>query len=164
VKRSKKVVFLSHCILNQNTVVPPLARASGPYRDIVEIISRCGIGMHQLPCPEFRYLGLKRKPMSKEEYDTFDFRKLCRDIAKDTVVIMKEYLDNDYNIVGLIGINESPTCSFEGNKGIFVEELFVLCEQWNINLKILDVPTTYHDGKEECEFKARLKKFMGGVS
>ncbi len=163
-ERSKKVIFVSHCILNQNTVVPPLARAKGPYRDIIDAILDYGIGIHQLPCPEYRHLGLKRKPMTKEEYDTEEFRKLCKDIAKDTVSIMKEYLDNEYDIVGLMGINNSPTCSIMGTKGILMEELLALLEEENIELNLQDVPIDYYDGEEGKEFIHRLKGFLGNLN
>lgn len=162
-ERSKKVIFTSHCILNQNTVVPPLARGKGPYRDIVEVIFDNGIGIHQLPCPEFRYLGLKRKPMTKEEYDTVEFRELCRDISKDAVNIMKEYLNNGYEIVGLIGINNSPTCSIVGKKGIFMEELLSLCKEENIGFNLIDVPTDYQDGVGGKEFIYKLESFLNNL-
>ncbi|SHJ20562.1 CD3072 family TudS-related putative desulfidase [Lutispora thermophila] len=162
-ERSKKVIFTSHCILNQNTVVPPLARAKGPYRDIVEVIFNNGIGIHQLPCPEYRYLGLKRKPMTKEEYDNEEFRKLCKDISKDIVTVMKEYLDNGYYIIGLIGINGSPTCSIIGDRGILMEELLSSCREANIELNLIDVPTDYHDGENEKGFIDRFKEFISNA-
>lgn len=159
-ERSKKVIFLSHCILNQNTVVPPLARAKGPYKDIMEVLLNRGIGIHQLPCPEFRFLGLKRKPMTKEEYDTIDFRNLCKKIAEDTISIIKEYLNNEYEILGLIGINDSPTCSINDTKGILMEELLNMCEKENINLPLIDVPTDYYDGEKGREFILNFKAFL----
>ena len=55
-ERSKRIVFVSHCILNQNTVVEPLARSRGAYGDIVRLLVDKGIGIHQMPCPEFRHL------------------------------------------------------------------------------------------------------------
>lgn len=159
-ERNKKVVFISHCILNQNTVVYPLARAKGPYKDIVEVLLQEEIGIHQLPCPEFRYLGLKRKPMTKEEYDTLEFRNLCKNIAEDTLKIMEEYLRNGYDILGLIGINDSPTCSLMNTKGILMEELLSICEKANINLKLIDVSADYHDGEKGKEFIIKLKAFL----
>ncbi|NLX61238.1 MAG: hypothetical protein GXZ06_01735 [Tissierellia bacterium] len=162
-ERSKKVIFTSHCILNQNAVVAPLARAKGPYRDIVDIIFENGIGIHQLPCPEFRHLGLKRKPMTKDQYDTEEYRKLCKEISKDTVNIMKEYINNGYQIVGLIGINSSPTCSILGKKGILMEELLALCKEENIELELIDVPTDYQDGEKGKEFIAKLKVFLNSL-
>lgn len=156
-ERNKKVVFVSHCILNQNSVVPPLARSKGPYRDVVKEIIDCGIGIHQLPCPEYRHLGLSRKPMNKSEYDTEEYRKLCRQISKDTVDIMMEYLDNGYEILGLIGVNSSPTCSIKGDRGILMEELLNLMYESEIELRLLDIPADYYDGEKGREFINKLK-------
>lgn len=157
--RSKRVVFISHCVLNQNTVVCPLARAKGAYREIIVKLMDYGIGIHQMPCPEFRHLGLKRDPMEKIEYDTLEYRKLCKDLAKDSINVMKEYLDNDYEIVGIIGINQSPTCSIGDLKGIFMEELFELMDK-DIIPSTIDIPTDYIDGKDNGEFIAKLEEFI----
>lgn len=159
-ERSKRVVFISHCILNQNTVVYPLARAKGAYKDIIEELMDNEIGIHQLPCPEYRYLGLRRNPMSKEDYDTYDFRTINKNIAMVTLDIIKEYLSNDYEILGIIGINESPTCSIKDKMGIFMEELLSLLESNNINLNLIDVPTGYLDGVTGKIFIEELHKFI----
>lgn len=159
--RSKKVVFVSHCILNQNTVVEPLARAKGAYRDIITTIMDAGVGIHQLACPECRHLGLKRKPMSKEEYDTVEFRDLCKSISYDTIQIMKEYKENNYHIIGIIGINHSPTCSLNGTKGILMEELLKSLDEAGINLKGIDVSVDYADDKDNAEEIEELRRFLG---
>ncbi|WP_313755737.1 CD3072 family TudS-related putative desulfidase [Tissierella sp.] len=159
-ERSKRVVFISHCILNQNTVVYPLARAKGAYKEIIQEIVSKGIGIHQLPCPEYRHLGLKRKPMDKLEYDTKEYRSLCKHISQDTINMMKEYLENDCKVIGLIGINESPTCSIGGIKGILMEELIVLAEKEQIVLNTLDVPEEYFDGKDNEKFIKELREFI----
>lgn len=158
--RSKRVMFISHCILNQNTVVCPLARANGAYTKTIEEIMKKGIGIHQLPCPEYRHLGIKRLPMSKEEYDTEEFRSLCRDIGLDTINIMKEYIENEYEIVGLIGINGSPTCSIKYSKGILMEELLDLIGENNIDINMLDVPGDYKDGEDNRIFIDKLIDFL----
>lgn len=159
--RSKRVIFVSHCVLNQNTVVCPLARAKGGYRDVVQEIMESGIGIHQLPCPEYRHLGLQREPMSKAEYDTVEFRTLCKSISQDTINIMKEYLDNGYEVVGLIGINESPSCSIRVTEGILMEELLDIAKKEQISLNTIDVPGEYVDGKDNKEFIKELKIFIG---
>lgn len=158
--RSRRVIFMSHCILNQNTVVCPLARAKGAYRDIIEKIMNDRIGIHQLPCPEYRHLGLKREPMNKEQYDTKEFRGLCNGIAEDSIKIMKEYLENDYEIVGLIGINNSPTCSIKGRQGILMEEILDMVKKENISLNLIDVPGDYIDGKDNIKFIQELEEFL----
>lgn len=158
--RSKRVIFISHCILNQNTVVCPLARAKGAYTEIIETIMKNGIGIHQLPCPEYRHLGIKRDPMTKEEYDTEDYRKLCKNISMDTIGIMKEYIENGYELVGLIGVNESPTCSISNTKGILIEEMLELMNKSNLEIKVLDVSVDYIDGENNSKFINELIDFL----
>lgn len=158
--RSKRVIFISHCILNQNTVVCPLARAKGAYTEIIETIMKNGIGIHQLPCPEYRHLGIKRDPMTKEEYDTEEYRKVCKNISIDTIGIMKEYIENGYEIAGLIGVNESPTCSIRNSKGIFIEEILELMNKSNLDIKLLDVSVDYLDGENNSKFITELIDFL----
>lgn len=159
-ERSKRVVFVSHCILNQNSVVHPLARAKGAYMDIIKELMDNEVGIHQLPCPEYRHLGLKRKPMTKEDYDTNDFRIINRNIAMDTVGIIIEYLSNGYEVLGIIGINNSPTCSIKGQTGILMEELLSLLESNHIKLNLIDVPTDYYDGTNGKNFIEKLHNII----
>lgn len=159
-ERNKRVILVSHCILNQNSVVYPLARAKGAYKDIIIELINNDIGIHQLPCPEYRYLGLKREPMTKEQYDNENFRNINKRIADDAVIVIKEYLSNGYEVLGIIGINESPTCSINGNEGILMEELMNIINKENIRLEYIDVPTDYHDGKKSNEFIAELHKLI----
>lgn len=159
-ERSKRIIFISHCILNQNTVVHPLARAKGAFKNIIEELMNNEIGIHQLPCPEYNHMGLRRYPMTKAEYDTYDFRTINKDIALDTLGIIQEYLSNDYEILGIIGINESPTCGIKGQMGIFMEELLNLLEGENIKLNLIDVPTDYIDGAIGKCFIEELHNFI----
>lgn len=159
-ERKKEIVFISHCILNQNTVVSPLARSEGAYIDIVDLIIKKGIGIHQLACPEFRMLGIHREPMTKDEYDSEEYRKLCRDISLDTISILKEYKEKNYKLLALIGINNSPTCSIKNEKGILMEELISLLEENNLEIPFIDVPTNYQDGERDKKFIKELDCFL----
>ncbi len=162
-KRGKKIIFVSHCILNQNTVVEPLARAKGSYVKILKEVIDQGIGIHQLPCPEFIHLGLQRKPMEKQEYDTPQYRSLCKELSQNVLQTIQEYLKNGYKILGVIGIENSPTCDIGKKRGIFMEELFDLLKKSNIQLNMLDVPEEYEDGegqKVENEFLEKLCKIL----
>lgn len=49
-KRNKKLLIVSHCIINQNSVVEPLARAKGAFPVIIKLLEE-EIGIIQLPCP-----------------------------------------------------------------------------------------------------------------
>ena len=137
--RDKKLILLSHCILNQNSVVLPLARSKGGFPIAKSLLDQ-GIGIIQLPCPEFKFLGPERKPMNKEEYDSPEYRTLCRDLFSPILEDIKKYLAQGYSLVGIMGINESPTCSITGSRGIFMEEIFSMLNGEAIDITHFEIP------------------------
>lgn len=69
--RSRKVILLSHCILNTNVraqglVLNPLHRAMAS--GLVSTLARLDYGLIQLPCPELEYFGAIRSEMASREY------------------------------------------------------------------------------------------------
>lgn len=157
--RSKKLIMISHCIINQNSVVEPLARAGGAFSFAAELVES-GVGIIQLPCPEFKYLGITRKPMEKSEYDTREYRELCRKLFEPVLEDLLIYLDNGYSFLGIIGINQSPTCSISGNRGIFMEEIFDLLSSKGISPNYFEVPEDYQDNVHGKEIYNSLKKAL----
>lgn len=157
--RNKKLIIVSHCILNQNSVVEPLARAKGPF-PIAKIFLDMGVGVLQLPCPEFKFLGPIRVPMSKEEYDTKEYRELCKNLFVPILEDIKKYISAGYDIKGIIGINESPTCSITGNRGIFMEEIFKLLEKEEIFIDYLEVPTDYSEDSNYTNFEQQVLNLL----
>lgn len=158
--RAKKIIFVAHCVLNQNAVVCPLARAKGGYNTIIQAILGQEIGIVQLPCPELLHLGLGRKPRSKSAYDTKAFRSRCSIIAKEAVAQIVEYKHHGYEVYGIIGINESPTCSLKGEKGILMEHIEKEMGIRNLVLPMLDVPTDYVEGESVDVFLDEVKSFL----
>lgn len=155
--RSKKIIIVSHCILNQNSVVYPLARAKGAFK-ISSYLVNSGAGLYQLPCPEFKHLGLTRKPMEKEDFDTPFYRSLCIKLAGEVLIDLKEYKDQGYTLCGFIGINNSPTCSISGKMGIFMEELLSLLKANNINIDYFEIPEDYNEDDDNEALLKHLKE------
>ena len=58
--RGNTILFVSHCILNQNAKVRGIATHPGAVRPIVELLLERGVGIYQMPCPEMCYLGAMR--------------------------------------------------------------------------------------------------------
>lgn len=108
--RSKKIAIISHCIINQNSVV------KGEYKDIniffpfIKKLFEENIGILQLPCPETECYGLRRWGHVKEQFDNCGYRKYVEKIVNSFVDIIKEYINNGYEIVGIYGISGSPSC------------------------------------------------------
>ena len=69
----RRLLLLSHCVLNQNAVVQPLARSGGVMRSAVDWALDQGYELYQLPCPEFRFAGPNRAPASFDDYNTIGF-------------------------------------------------------------------------------------------
>jgi len=157
--RNKKILYISHCVLNQNSVIRDWERSQGAFNDIVRVLLDNNISIVQLPCPEFTFLGEGRPPMTKEEYDIPEYRRLCRELSEKVTKQMKEYLVNSYKILGVLGIGGSPTCDTLGKKGIFMEELLELVDKENIPLDSFDIPEEYVEGEDNKTIE-RFREFI----
>ena len=144
-QRSKKVVFVAHCILNQSAKIDACAHYPGAIKEISQILVDEGIGIIQMPCPELLCLGLDREvnAAASRTVESEDTRvaqlmraeksiHLCEAMLDTIVFQMEEYVKHDFQIIGLVGVNGSPTCGvnttwfddreYEG-RGIFIELL-----------------------------------------
>ena len=136
-QRNRQILLVSHCIINQNTVIENEARAEGAILSATEWAMKEGFGIVQLPCPEFTFLGLNRPPMTYEEYNTPEYRKHCREILTPVLNQAMEYLKHGYELAGVLGIQSSPSCDPARGRGVFIEELNDLFALNNITLKTL---------------------------
>ncbi len=132
--RSRKVAFLAYCILDQNVRADGIAEHPGPITDIVEKFIESGVGMVQMPCPELLYKGLDRSPHPMKCYNNKEFRAICRKCSEQVTDQVKKYVENNYQVVGIIGVEHSPSCAVKElssendervrrGRGIFIEEL-----------------------------------------
>lgn len=126
-KRSKKVVFLAHCLLNENTRYLGGACHQGAISEIVKPLLEDGIGIIQLPCPEqYAWGGVLKKKLllfynSKNKL-RFKLRKILlplaiwytkkiyRKLAKQAVSLIQDYQDSGMTILGVVGVDASPSC------------------------------------------------------
>jgi len=76
-------------------------------------------------------LGIDREGKTKEEYDTEEYRKLCKKLLKPIIKYLQEYRKDNYKKFILIGIENSPTCDIFKNRGILMEELLKEIEKLN---------------------------------
>ncbi len=125
--RSKRVMFVSHCILNENARYfgGAFSPAVVPY--LLEELIAAGCGIVQLPCPEQRAWGGILKPFLWQGVGIqgrliYSFRKVLfrifmwhsrrvfRKMAWEVVRQVKDYARAGYMVVGLLGIGGSPTC------------------------------------------------------
>jgi predicted secreted protein len=121
-RRGKRVVFLSHCILNENTRYLGGACRQGCVREILQQCLDKGIGIVQMPCPEqaawggvlkrrlLALYGAKRVPRAllpiALRYTRFVYRRLARSVAAQ----LEDYVASGFSVLGIVGIDGSPSC------------------------------------------------------
>jgi len=111
-KRSRKIVVVSHCVLNQNAKLEGIAGWAGSIEPLVEVLWRSGVGIVQMPCPEMLYEGIRRFDKSVEQYRCPAFCKLCEKIAEDVIDQVENYLNNGYKVLAILAIDGSPSCGY----------------------------------------------------
>ena len=109
-KRSEKVIFLSHCCLNQNAKVRGIAQYPGAIQPLVDLLMEYGIGMFQMPCPEMTYMGNMRWGQVKDQYNNPMFRRHCQRLAETVVDMAQNYIQCGYQVLGFVMMDGSPVC------------------------------------------------------
>jgi len=114
-KRERRVVFVVHCFLNINTRFPEGSAFAGADLPVIETLLQKGVGMIQMPCPEFHCLGLEKDRVG--QLSESELRFCYQTQASSVVDQIEQYLDYGYEIAGIIGMNPSPSCGVEVAKG-----------------------------------------------
>ena len=123
--RSGEVVFVSHCLLNQNTRYLGGAACRGVVGAAIAPYMADGTGIVQLPCPEQRVWGgvLKTRmlwlighprtaravPMLwpvVRRYMRWRYAHLARAVGAE----VEDYLANGFSVRGVVGVAGSPSC------------------------------------------------------
>ena len=107
------MVLLAHCILNPNAKIAGAAQTRGAIPGVLEGLLQDGVGIVQLPCPEQTFGGCRRWGMTREQYDVPCYRKHCRSLLEDVVEQMEDYLRNGYEVLGIVGVDGSPSCGVD---------------------------------------------------
>lgn len=126
-ERSRRVVLVSHCLLNENTRYAGGATRPGAVAEIVDELIAGGYGIHQLPCPERVAWGgvLKRRSLSLYHskgrplyalrgallivfvlWTKVVYWRLALQVARDVA----DYQRNGISVAGIVGIGGSPSC------------------------------------------------------
>ncbi|MDC7250244.1 MAG: hypothetical protein PQJ49_10045 [Sphaerochaetaceae bacterium] len=116
----KKIVFVSHCILNVASKVVMYNKEEMDKEDALrkEFLNKAiknDVQIIQLPCPEFTLYGAKRWGHVKNQFDNIFFRKHCRKILIPIIEQIQEYLSNPemFKLLGIVGIDGSPSCGVD---------------------------------------------------
>lgn len=159
--RSKKILLVSHCILNQNSISDGTADYPGVNEAVVKQLLRSNVGIIQMPCPELLCLGLDRGDIHGGERPVVientrirqalkreDSLKIIGNFVEQIVFQVEEYIKNGFTILGIVGINRSPSCGVnttsESNReipgeGIFIKLLREALEKKRISIDMVGI-------------------------
>jgi predicted secreted protein len=115
--KKKKIVVVSHCILNTASKVVYYNSIDITEEEIDRKKFLCDaikedIHFLQLPCPEINMYGSNRWGHTKEQFDNPFFRDNCRKMLQPFILQIKEYIkeSDKFEVLGIIGIDGSPSC------------------------------------------------------
>lgn len=124
--RGKKVIFLAHCLLNQNAISDGTAVCPAAFRELVQLLLDREVGIVQMPCSELCCLGLDRgnvhgaeRPVVEENTRIRramekDGPRQKREALADLVAEqVQEYHKYGFQVLGIVGANRSPNCGVE---------------------------------------------------
>jgi predicted secreted protein len=126
-RRGKRVIFLAHCLLNENVRYLGGACQGGAIREILDQCLELEIGVVQLPCPEQHAWGgvLKRRLLSfygsvgSVRYRVgcallrvmlWYTRRIYRRLARETAAQIADYEKCGVTVLGIVGVDASPSC------------------------------------------------------
>jgi len=162
--RSKRLVLVAHCVLNQNSISDGTADCAGSIKEVVNLLLQSQVGIVQLPCPELHCLGLDRgdvhgaeRPVVVENTRIRESMERPEAIHDLRVIIgplvhqIEQYTRHGFHILGIVGINRSPSCGVDttskvnrevAGRGVFMEELHKELENRKINLNWIGIKAT----------------------
>jgi len=176
-KRERRVIFISHCWLNINTRFPEGCAFAGANVPLIKTLLDAGLGIIQMPCPEYECLGLEKWLYGEVVLE--DLRSCFRKQAEVVLKQIKDYRTLGFEIVGVLGMNPSPSCgvtvakgkgtmlgtdrdtSEEPVPGIFIEELQDLLQKAQIDdIRFFAVRRTLIGESDLDEKIETLKSFI----
>ena len=173
--RGRKIVYVSCCLLNQNAHAPGIASRKGAFNELIQMFLDNDIGIEQLPCMECRlWGGVSRKTIHKlqplvlnsvgrpwfpiiEFFTNIEMGKTkyaCSKEAKKVVKRIQDYLTEGYTILGIFGVNGSPTCGVTKT----INYLEIAKNMNKLDITPQDIMNPQLDKMIEIEHKTRINK------
>ena len=149
--RSRTLVFVAHCVLNQNARDAGTADFPAMMKPLVNELATRNIAVIQLPCPELMVLGLRRardsSPLQtiRERLETAESHARLGYLVEQVVYQIRDYQAQGFRILGILGKNGSPTCGVRttsriigspDSEGVFIRLLKQRLEAEGLNICI----------------------------
>jgi len=155
--RSRKMIFVSHCTLNQNARITTAADFPAMFVPLIDWLKQNNIGVIQMPCPELRVLGLGRKAV-REGLETEEGHAHLHQLIDDLIYEIREYQFQGFDVIGILGKQGSPACGVtrtwldgrqQDGQGVFIRLLKERLAAENLDIEVEGVA----DHEQEAAIK-----------
>ena len=142
--RSKKFIFIPFCLIAQAYQAQGIVKYEwkSSIRPFIDLILDHDINVIQMPCAETEFKNsLIREPKGITKYNTKEFNEHCKTLANKVTNQIKNLIESNYEIVAILGIEQSPSCcvnyiytnkGMEKRMGLFMQELYENTKELNI--------------------------------
>ena len=163
--RSKKFVFIPFCLIAQAYQAQGIVKYEwkSSIRPFVDLLLEYNINIIQMPCAETEFKNsLIREPKGITKYNTKEFNEHCKILANKVTNQIKNLIKSNYEIVAILGIEQSPSCcvnyiytnkGMEKRMGLFMQKLYE-------NIKELNIPIIGINRKYINKSLKELKKVL----
>lgn len=115
-KKDKKIILIAQCLVNPYCRVHILGQNFSLSKEIIDYLMERKVGIIQYLCPETTAMGLMRNPQGRQQYDNIFFRDHCKEMLKIPLLMVKEFIKNNYRLTCFLGLENSPTCGVRWGK------------------------------------------------
>jgi len=115
-KKDKKIILIAQCLVNPYCRVHILGQNFPLSKELVDYLMERKVGIIQYPCPETTAMGLRRNPQGRQQYDSIFFKNHCKELLKVPMLMVKEFIENNYRLTCFVGLENSPTCGIHWGK------------------------------------------------
>ena len=165
--RSRRVIFLAHCLLNQNAISDGTAEVPAAHREILRTILDAQVGVVQMPCPELCCLGLDRgDPKGGERPVVVENTRIrramgqpeaaarLRELTAQVVRQIREYRKHGFTVLGIVGVDRSPCCGVNTTsdldrelpgRGVFIAALQTALEEAELTVPVIGIKPSAPD-------------------
>ena len=142
--RSKNFIFVPFCLMAQAYQAQGIVKYEwkSSIKPFMNLLIENDINIIQMPCTEATFENnLIRQPKGISKYDTEKFNEQCEKISKEVAKQVKNIIENGYNVIAILGFEQSPSCcvnyiytnnGMEKRKGLFIEKLYAKIKKYNI--------------------------------
>lgn len=128
----KRIIFVSQCLMNRTL------NENMENINLLNFFANTDIGIVQMPCPKFSSVD-------------------CKEESQKIVTQIQKYLKNKFNVLGIIGVESSPTCAvYKKKKGYGRGTLFNEIER-EMQERKFQVPLIGIDSNNAFSSLRRLK-------